>query len=140
MMDKSIFTNKSNIPANNELIDALGSTYKLWQMIIKDVHLKYPDSIDEWNYPGEKYGWSFRMKDKKRAILYLLPREQYFKVAFVFGQKAVDVIMKTEISERIKSELESARVYAEGRGIRIEIKDEMQIGDIKKLINIKLAK
>ncbi len=139
-MDKSIFTNKSNIPANNELIDALGSTYKLWQMIIKDVHLKYPDSIDEWNYPGEKYGWSFRMKDKKRAILYLLPREQYFKVAFVFGQKAVDVIMKTEISERIKSELESARVYAEGRGIRIEIKDEMQIGDIKKLINIKLAK
>ena len=138
-MDKSIFSNKNNIPDNNDLKGSLGDTYNLWLLIKDYVHLKYPNAIDEWNYPGEKYGWSFRIKDKKRAIIYLLPREKSFKVAFVFGQKATDIIMKSQISIVIKKELDSARVYAEGRGIRIEIKDEMFIDDIKELIDIKIA-
>jgi hypothetical protein len=36
-------------------------------------------------------------------------------------------------------ELSAAKVYAEGRGIRIEVKDETVINDIKELINVKLA-
>ena len=108
-------------------------------MIQDYVHLKYPNAIDEWNYPGEKYGWSFRIKDKKRAILYLLPRDKFFKVSFVFGQKANDMILKSRISNTIKSELEAARVYGEGRGIWLEVKDELLLPDIKELIDIKLA-
>jgi len=139
LMDKSIFTDKSSIPSNNDLKHSLGNTYHLWELIMETVHLKYPASLDEWNYPGVNYGWSFRMKDKKRAILYLLPRDQYFKIAFVFGQKATDIIIKSRVSDTIKSELASAKVYAEGRGIRIDIKDETLINDIKELITIKLS-
>ncbi len=138
-MDKSIFTDKKNIPSQNELKDSLGNTYHLWKLIEETVHRRYPASLDEWNYPGEKYGWSFRLKDKKRAILYLLPRDQYFKVAFVFGQKATDAIMKSGISDTIKTELENARVYAEGRGIRIDINNESLLNDINELIAIKLS-
>jgi len=138
-MDISIFTDKNRVPDNNDLSDSLGNTYGLWHQIRDYAHLKYPDATDVWNYPGEKYGWSLRIKDKKRAIIYLLPRDKYFKVALVFGQKATDSIMKSTISDAIKKELEAAKVYAEGRGIRIEIKDEMLIRDIKKLIDIKLA-
>ena len=137
-MDKSIFTDKSKTPNNNDLIGSLGNTFVLWQLIRDYTFLKYPEAFDEWNFSGEKYGWSFRIKDKKRAILYFLPRDNYFKVAFVFGQKAMDVIMKSSISSSIKSELESAKVYAEGRGIRIDIMDELLIPDIKELIDIKL--
>ena len=138
-MDKSIFTDKKSIPCEEELIDSLDNTFKLWQLIIKFVHSKYPDAKDEWNYPGEKYGWNFRIKDKKRAIIYLLPREKYFKAAFVFGQKATDTIMKSQVSGEIKTELETAKVYAEGRGIRIDINNESVAEDIKTLIEIKLA-
>lgn len=87
----------------------------------------------------EKYGWSYRIKDKRRAIIYFLPRDKFFKVAFVFGQKATDIIMASDIDDDIKAELLQARKYAEGRGIRIEIKNELIISDIKKLIEIKLA-
>jgi hypothetical protein len=58
---------------------------------------------------------------------------------FVFGQKAADEVFKSEVAAAIKTELESAKVYAEGRGIRIEVKDEKIIDDVKNLINIKLA-
>lgn len=76
--------------------------------------------------------------DKKRAILYFLPRDQYFKVAFVFGQRAVNVILESGISQALKIGLEEARVFAEGRGIRIDMR-EASIADIERLTEIKLA-
>lgn len=127
------------MPGDNDLVASLGKTYPLWQEIKDYTHSRYPAANDEWNYPGEKYGWSFRIKDKKRAILYLLPRDGFFKVAFAFGQKATDLIMQSHVADWIKTELESARVYAEGRGIRIEIRDEKLIDSIKVLIDIKLS-
>jgi hypothetical protein len=134
---KSVFTDKDKMPDNNDLEESLGDTYLLWQTIKEYVILKYPKGLENWSC--SKYGWSFRINDKKRAIIYLLPRDKFFKVAFVFGQKATDLIMQSQISNEIKKELESARVYAEGRGIRIDIKSDLQIKDIKGLIDIKLA-
>ena len=100
---------------------------------------KYPDATEDWNFPGKNYGWSFRIKDKKRAIIYFLPREKYFKVAFVFGGKAMDFIMASDIAEEIKNDLQNAKVYAEGRGVSIDVEDDSNIADIKKLVEIKLA-
>jgi hypothetical protein len=138
-MDQSLFTEKKIIPTDTDLVVPLGELYEVWQSLRQYVHLKYPAAVDEWNYPGEKYGWSFRIKDKKRAIVYLLPRENYFRVAFVFGHKATDTIMNSQVSNTIKAELEAARVYAEGRGISIEVKNDDLINDIKQLVDIKIA-
>lgn len=139
MTDISIFQDKAVKPGDTDLVDKLGSVYEIWSQIYDFVLEKYPNGLAEWNFPGKKYGWSFRIKDKKRAIIYLLPRENFFKVAFVSGQKAMDKIMESNIATKIKTELEQAKKYAEGRGIRIEIKDETKIPDIKKLVEIKLA-
>lgn len=62
MEDISIFTDKSTIPTNNDLLDRMGGTYPLWQKIREIVYQQYPDGKEDWNYP----------------------------VAFVFGQKALD--------------------------------------------------
>jgi hypothetical protein len=134
---KSIFTDKNKLPGNNDLKESLGDTYQFWYLIRDYVILKYPKGFEEWSY--SKYGWSLRIKDNKRTIIYLLPRDSFFKVAFVFGQKATDQIMKSQIASSIKRELASAKVYAEGHGIRIDILDKMIISDIQGLIDIKLA-
>ncbi|MBK6400162.1 MAG: DUF3788 family protein [Bacteroidetes bacterium] len=94
--------------------------------------------MDEWKFSSEKFGWSFRISDK-RVIIYL-PRDQYFKVAFVFGQKATDSILKSKISSEIMNELKSAKVYSEGRGIRISITDKTLVNDVQKLISFKIEK
>jgi hypothetical protein len=138
-MDQSVFMNKAIIPDDKDVQVELGVTYAYWKEIMDFVVLKYPTAAKEWSYPGSKYGWSFRLKDKKRAIIYLLPRERYFKVAFVFGQKAYELILDSPISESIKTELAGARVYAEGRGIRIDVKDSGILDEIKKLVEIKLS-
>ena len=138
-MDISVFTDKAKVPVNDDLITPLGETYNLWMTLRDYVYEKYPDGKEDWNYPGKNYGWSFRIKDKKRAIMYFLPRERYFKVAFVFGGKATDYIMDSDISEDIKTDLQNAKVYAEGRGVSINVEDDSNIADIKELVEIKLA-
>jgi hypothetical protein len=138
-MDTSIFKDKKKIPGDAGLAETLGGSRELWRSLRDYVHLKFPAAFDEWNYSSEKNGWSFRIKDKKRAIVYLLPRDGFFKAAFVFGQKATDKIMASPVAAALKTELAAARVYAEGRGIRIDIRAGSVIADIRTLIDIKLA-
>lgn len=137
---KSIFLDKDLTPGTKELKKALGDTYSVWQTLAEFTKKSYPSATEEWKYTSAKFGWSFRISDKKRVLLYLLPRDKFFKVAFVFGQKATDEILKSKIAENIKTELKNAKVYAEGRGIRIDIKDDALTSDIKKLIKIKIEK
>ncbi|MBM2813672.1 MAG: hypothetical protein HW421_434 [Ignavibacteria bacterium] len=137
-MDISIFTDKSKVPNQKDLKGTLGDTLNYWAQIRDYIIDKQPNAIEEWNYPGKKFGWSFRIKDKKRAIIYLLPRANFFKVALVFGQKAIDEIMQSSISEVIKQELLIAHIYAEGRGIRIAVENKGILTDIFTLIDIKL--
>lgn len=135
---KSIFTDKTIEPSDSELKSALGNTYSLWRKIAEYAMSVNPQATQEWKYSGDKYGWGFRISDKKRVLIYLLPRDNFFRVVFVFGQKANDVIMESTISEAIKEELRIAKVYAEGRGIRIEIKNRELLKDIWNLIEIKI--
>ncbi|MBL0154226.1 MAG: DUF3788 domain-containing protein [Chitinophagaceae bacterium] len=136
---KSIFTEKEITPSQKDLKKALGSTFPIWQELQEYTKKSYPGAVEEWNFSSPKYGWSFRVKDKKRVILYLLPREQFFKVAMVFGQKATNEILNSNVADMIKQDLQNARVYAEGRGIRIDITDKALTTDIKTLISIKLS-
>ena len=130
---------KSQVPNDEELKKALGTSFDLWKSI-RDYTLKnYPKAQEEWNFPGVKYGWSFRIKDKKRAIVYLLPGDKTFRVAFVYGEKATNQALSSNLSKEIKDIIETATVYAEGRGFRIEITDKKIIKDIEMLIDIKLA-
>jgi hypothetical protein len=135
---ESIFMDKSIKPTNQDLMDKLGPTFSLWSDLKKYLNETLKDPSEEWNFPGKKYGWSFRMKSKKRNIIYFLPRERFFKVALVFGQKATDIVMKSNVNQTIKTELQNAKVYAEGRGIRIDIRSENIFEDIKTLIRIKV--
>jgi len=139
-MDISIFPDKAVKPSETDLEPCLGAnSYAHWKKIRDYVISQYPNATEEWNYPGKKYGWSFRIKDKKRAILYFLPRDQHFKVAFIFGKKAMDQVLKSDVSPEIKTDLKNARAYAEGRGIRIDVTTEETLKDIERLVQIKLA-
>lgn len=138
-MDTSIFMDLSKTPETADLEIPLSKTYPIWMEIRDFVLEKYPAAVEEWHIAVKKYGWGFRIKDKKRAIIYLSPRAGFFQVAMVFGQKATDQILNSDISANIKEELMNTKVYMEGRVIRLEIHDNTFIVDLKKLVEIKIA-
>lgn len=96
-MDTSCFTDLSNMPDNNDLKVALEEMYQHWMEIRKFVFEKYPAAIEEWHVAVKKFGWNYRIKDRKRAIVYLSPQNGYFTATFVFGQKATDQIIAGQI-------------------------------------------
>lgn len=137
-MALSIFEDKSVRPDEQMLAEALQSSYEWWKEIREFVIQQYPQALEEWNHSGKNYGWGFRLKDKKRAIIYLTPSDKYFLFSVVFGEKATQEALHSNVSEDIKKIIREAKVYAEGRGIRFEVKTVKMISDIKELILIKL--
>ena len=136
-MALSIFEDKSTQPTPEMIEKALADRYSDWQNII-DFVLKHHKGAEEvWNY-GKSFGWSLRIKDSKRVIVYMTPGDKKFLVSMVFGKKATEEAFSSDISPKLKSIIESAKVYAEGRGFRIEIDGPEFLPDIIKLIEIKL--
>ena len=138
-MALSLFDDKSKQPTKQMLAKAIGKQYQLWTDIAEHVVEKYPKAIEEWKYPGVKYGWSFRLKDKKRNIIYMMPSDGYIMVAFVFGDKGVDDVQESSLPQSIKDELRNAKKYVEGRGIRLQVRIKADVANIKTLADIKLA-
>ena len=137
-MALSIFDDKSLMPAEQMLAQALQNSYVWWNQLKDFVINHYPSAQQEWNHSGKNYGWGFRMKDKKRAIIYLTPEDGYFLFSIVFSEKATQEALRSSISGEIKNAIREAKVYAEGRGVRLEVKSQKMISDLKELIIIKL--
>lgn len=135
----SIFTDKKYTATDSDLKNALGSCNPYWHEIELYVKKAFQDANANWYYSGDKSGWSFRISDKKRVIIYLLPQAGFFKTAFVFGEKAMQAVLKSEVADDIKAELHAAKAFAEGRGIRLSITNVSQLTDLQTLINIKLT-
>ena len=102
-MDHSIFLDKGKIPADDDLKMSLGTTCEYWHEIKKFVAGKYSMATEEWNFPGTKFGWSYRIKDKKRVIIYLLPRDGFFKSCFLcLGGKPRKPFLKAVFRKKLK--------------------------------------
>ena len=134
----SFLDDKAIYPSVENLQVIIGKLFTIWNEIIDFVKVQYPKIIEQWSFGGKNYGWGFRLKDKKRAIIYLIPCEKYFKAAFVYGEKATNDALNSDISIEIKDIIKNAKVFAEGRGFRIDVTNENIFEDIKKLILIKM--
>ncbi|MBI2429448.1 MAG: DUF3788 family protein [Ignavibacteriales bacterium] len=135
----NIFGNKTEMPDRAKLSAALGRTFLLWEEIRSAVDKEHGTVIEEWKFYGSKIGWTLKLLLKKRNLFFFSARNGYFILSFVFGDKAVREVEKSGLPEKIKSELKNARKYAEGRGIRIEVKKRSHVGTILKLIAIKVS-
>lgn len=137
-MALSIFDDKTHQPTTNDLIEKLRNTYQIWDKIKNYVFNLDNSLTDMWGFTGKKYGWGYRIKDKKRAVIYLIPCDGFFKVAFVFGKKATEQALNSSIPDNVKKEISETKVYAEGRGFRIDITKDEDFDFVKELIYIKM--
>ena len=69
----------------------------------------------------------------------MTPRKGHFLVGFVLGEKAVRAARDSDLPDSIFTTIDEARKYAEGRGVRIEIRNKKSLEATKKLAAIKMA-
>jgi hypothetical protein len=132
------FINQPDQPTNDELTAALGPTKALWDQLIADLAAECNAGIQEWKSYSPKYGWSLRLKHKKRTIVYLAPYRGCFGVAFILGDRAVQAARQSKLPRRVLTIIDDAPRYPEGTGVRLEVKKSGDIAAVKKLAAIKM--
>lgn len=126
------------MPTDSLLRAAIGETFSHVEHIRAFVKEKYGATTEEWKFYGQKYGWQLKTFLKKRNLFFIIPLESSFKIVFIFGDRAVEAIEKSDVSEALISEVVGAKKYAEGRGLSIDIKDQKALKDVEILIDIKI--
>jgi hypothetical protein len=138
-MAMSIFDDKLREPGAEELAEALGRTSGLCNELTAMIDERFDPVAREWVFSGKNYGWSLRLKQKKRAILYMTPCAGHFRVAFAFGEKAVQAALQSGLPADVQDLVNNAPKYPEGRGVRMEVKSRQDIRIAVKLAEIKMA-
>jgi hypothetical protein len=137
-MSVSVFEDKATMLDDKMLAKALGKSNRLWQEIKKHLKAEYGELVEDWKFYGQKSGWILKTLRKKRNLFFLIPLKGSFQMSFVFGDKAVAAVQKSDLPKELITELNNARKYAEGRGLRIDVENSADVENIKKLVEIKV--
>ena len=139
-MALSIFDDKAKPPKDAELATALKDSFVFWNELKKLIALKFQPLTFEWGFSGKTTGWGMRLKNKDRTILYMTPCDGYFLASFALGEKAVRAAHEDDLPDSVLKIIDSAKKYAEGRGVRLEVRDGKDVRNVEKLAKIKMAK
>ena len=137
-MSGSIFKDKTIKPDARAMAKELGKTAGYWEKLRTGLENDFGELNEDWKFYGQKSGWVLKLLQKKRNIFFMTPQKGFFRISFVFGDRAVSEVERSDISESIKESLRIARKYAEGRGLQIEVKTENDVDIVKKLVQIKV--
>jgi hypothetical protein len=135
----SIFDEKLTPPTEASLKQALRNSFAIWNELKKTLAANYPPVSFEWGFTSKSTGWGMRIKHKERVILYMTPCEGYFLASFALGDKAVKAAQESNLPNKILKIIAGSRRYAEGTGVRLEIKTMSDVRIIEKLAAIKLS-
>jgi hypothetical protein len=138
-MTANAFINQPKPPSDAALAAALGPAKSVWDQFLAGLDQEFGVNVQEWNSYSPKAGWALRVKRKKRTIVWLAPCLGCFRVAFIFGDKAMQAARQSKWPKRVIKVMDEAPKYPEGTGIRLEVKSSRDIGTLKKLAAIKLA-
>lgn len=136
----SVFADPSRPPDREALRRALGSSECLWLELLDAAHSAAATLSEHWHHSSARSGWSLRVMQSDRVILYVTPHSSCFSVGIVLGERAVEEALSAALPPAAREALESAPRYAEGRGIRIVVSSPSQLEAVLALIPHKLAK
>ena len=135
----SAFTDKASKPTEGQVARTLGEKKALWDQIRQRIAAQHDPLTEEWVFSGQKYGWSLRLKKKKRAVLYMTPLDGCFRIAFALGERAVQAAHQSDLSASVMNLIDSAPKYPEGRGVRMDVTSEKEVRVVEQLAAIKMA-
>ena len=139
-MSLSCFPDPAHPPDPAALARALGDSATLWARIEVAVDEAHGPVEHVWKHAGKAFGWSLRLVRQGRVLLYLTPRQGHFLGSVVLGGKAAAAALEDpSLPQEVRDALAAARVYAEGRGLRLELGPEADPAPLLRLLAHKLG-
>jgi hypothetical protein len=138
-MALSVFDDKSRKPQEDDLAATLGGAYMHWIEMTKRIDSTFGPLSMEWGFASKSTGWGLRLTTEKRTVLYMTPCKGYFLASFALGEKAVKAAHESDLPASLLEVIDGAKKYAEGRGVRLEVRSAGDALNVEKLAAIKMA-
>ena len=135
----SAFDDPSLRPEPRALRQVLGEAADAWSGLITEVTASCAPITENWHFSGPRFGWSLRLRQKERVLLYLTPQPSRFLVGIVLGEKAAQSAHEAGSPAAVLEAIDAAPRYAEGRGIRLTISAGDDLSVVRGLIALKTA-
>ncbi len=139
-MALSAFDEKSRPPRDQELEEMLGRTAALWRELKDRIAARFDPLTEEWGFSSAKTGWGLRLRHHDRAVLCMIPCAGYFLASMALGEKAAKAAHESDLPARVLEAVDGAVRYAEGRGVRLEVRRQADVRAAEKLAAIKMAR
>jgi hypothetical protein len=134
----SAFDDKSEKPVTEDLVRMLGRTGTHWDDFRTHIAAEYAPLDETWTFAGAKWGWSLRLRQKKRTVVTMIPCKGHFLLGFALGEKAVTAAHDSRLPDSVLAVIDEAEQYPEGRAVRIEVRNKKDRESAKKLASIKM--
>lgn len=138
-MALSAFDDASRPPRASELAAVLGPAYASWKELPRSVAARLGPLSKEWGFTSKSTGWGLRLRRKDRIILYMTPCRGFFLASFALGEAAVRAARESGLPAPVLEVLDAAKKYAEGRGVRLEVRTAGDVRNVVELAVIKAA-
>jgi hypothetical protein len=126
-------------PTNRTVAEVLGRAHRSWACLRAALQAAHGPLVEQWSFAGKAFGWSLRLKQGKRVLVYLLPCRSSFLASFALGEKACRAARTSGVPAAALALIAAAPKYAEGRGVRISVRTRMDVDTVLKLAAVKAA-
>ena len=138
-MALSIFEDKRRPPSDDEVAAALKRTAPLWRDLQRRVAALAPGVVPEWTFAGKTTGWGFRLSENGRVVIYMTPCDGHFLASVVLGEKSIARARAERLPGRVDAVVAAAPRYAEGRGVRLIVRNRADVATAISLVGVKLG-
>ncbi len=125
-----LFSDKLRPPDDRAVAEVLGLLYPYYLVLRSLCH----DSTQEWRFPGKKHGWVLKVERKRKAIFWLTPLQNMFKIGFIIRPSEQEPLLDRIQAGVIRSALEHPTVYPEGLGFSLTVAQSLLGEEVVKLV------
>jgi len=123
-------------PSDAQVRRLLGPALPAWEALLATEG----NRRREWKRYSPKADWVIRLHQGKRTVLWARPVAGKLHVTVIVGEKAVAAGLAGALPQRLKTRLRSAKVYPEGRAVRLGLRSAAGVADVERLVALKLGR
>jgi Protein of unknown function (DUF3788) len=123
-------------PSDVQLRRLLGPALPAWDALVQGGEARH----HEWKRYGARTDWVLRVYEGKRTVLWARPVPGALHATVIVGAKAVVAGLAGGLPERLKKRLRASPAYPEGRAVRFRLRSAAGVGDVERLVALKLGR
>ncbi len=135
-MSIGVFTDKAHPPTSEQILKAIGAKRSDWEQLVRFIRDEFA-AQGEFKFYGKNYGWAWRFRKRGKSLTSLYPAADSFVVQVILGETETQQARAMRLGKHVRTIIENAHAFPEGRWLFIPVKSRKDIQDIHQLLALK---